>query len=43
MACEGAARDGVDIDETVIKNTEIWKSLSRFMPENSNKDNQTQN
>ena len=43
VACEGAARDGVDIDETVIKNTEIRKSLSRFTSENSSKGDQIQN
>jgi len=40
---DGAASDGVDMDETVIKNTEIEKRLSRLAPENSYKDNQNQN
>jgi hypothetical protein len=40
---DGAARDGADMDETVIKNTEIEKRLSRLTSENSNKDNQNQN
>tara|TARA_B100000482_G_C12581613_1_gene288087 strand:- start:832 stop:1005 length:174 start_codon:yes stop_codon:yes gene_type:complete len=40
---DGAASDGVDMDETVIKNTEIEKRLSRLAAENSYKDNQNQN
>jgi len=40
---DGAASDDVDMDETVIKNTEIQKRLSRLAPKNSYKDNQNQN
>ncbi|NOL48246.1 hypothetical protein SynMITS9220_03057 [Synechococcus sp. MIT S9220] len=40
---DGAASDGVDMDETVIKNTEIGKRLSRLAAENSYKGNQNQN
>tara|TARA_Y100000766_G_scaffold99860_1_gene85243 strand:+ start:115 stop:288 length:174 start_codon:yes stop_codon:yes gene_type:complete len=40
---DGAANDGVDMDETVINNTEIEKRLSRLAAENSYKGNQNQN
>jgi len=40
---DGAASDDVDMDETVIKNTEIQKRLSRLAPKNSYKDNQNKN
>tara|TARA_B100001063_G_scaffold162557_1_gene151685 strand:- start:949 stop:1122 length:174 start_codon:yes stop_codon:yes gene_type:complete len=40
---DGAASDGVDMDETVMKNTETKIRLSRLAPENSYKDDQNQN
>ncbi|QNI60284.1 hypothetical protein SynBIOSU31_03447 [Synechococcus sp. BIOS-U3-1] len=43
VAGEGAASDGVDMGETVIKSTRNGKILSRLTPENSYKDDQNQN